>query len=98
MRISDLRGGTPLTGLQDLWDAEPGPALVGLAPTQAITLRAFSPRRLAKGLQEPKGRKGRERGGRGGPPFAELRRGGPAFAGATAGQTRPTRNSFEDVD
>ncbi|SPE56247.1 hypothetical protein SBV1_2320008 [Verrucomicrobia bacterium] len=47
--------GTPLTGLQDLWDAEPGPALVGLTPAQAFTLRAFSPRRLAKGLQEPKG-------------------------------------------
>jgi len=38
-----IESGTPLTGLRDLWNAEPGATLVGLATPQAFTLRAFSP-------------------------------------------------------
>jgi hypothetical protein len=39
----EVQGRVGPTGLRELFGGLPGPALVGLAPTQAIKLRAFSP-------------------------------------------------------
>ena len=40
---TQVPGGVGLTDLQGFWGKLPGPALVGLAPAQAINFRACSP-------------------------------------------------------